>query len=61
MFALATAAHGQSAHLVLVILAVAFAALFWRSLLKIGFAIVIISIFLLIITGAAGIVHLLIP
>ena len=61
MLAVATAAHGQHSTQILIILAVLGAVIFWRSLLKIGLAIVIVGIFLLLITGAAGLVHLLIP
>jgi hypothetical protein len=61
MFALATAAHGQDPNQILIILAAVAAAIFWRSLLKIGLALVIIGFFLLLITGAAGVVHGLHP
>jgi hypothetical protein len=61
MLALATAAHGQDPDQILIILAAVGAAIFWRSLLKIGLALVIIGFFLLLITGAAGVVHGLHP
>jgi hypothetical protein len=61
MLALATAVHGQDPNQILIILAAVAAAIFWRSLLKIGLALVIIGFFLLLITGAAGVVHGLHP
>jgi hypothetical protein len=64
MLALATAAHGQDSTQILIILAAVAAAIFWRSLLKIGLAIVMIGFFLLLITSAAALIHglhLLIP
>jgi hypothetical protein len=64
MLALATAAHGQDSTQILIILAAVAAAIFWRSLLKIGLAIVIIGFFLLLITTVAALIHglhLLIP
>jgi hypothetical protein len=57
MLALATAAHGQDPNHILIVLAAVGAAIFWRSLLKIGLALVIIGFFLLLITGAAGVIH----
>jgi len=61
MLALATAAHGQDPTQILIVLAAVGAAIFWRSLLKIGLALVIIGFFLLLITGAAAVVHGLHP
>lgn len=52
MFALATAAHGQDSTQLLIILAAVGAAIFWRALIKIGLAFVIIGFFVLLITGA---------
>jgi hypothetical protein len=64
MLALATAAHGQDSTQILIILAAVAAAIFWRSLLKIGLAVVMIGFFLLLITSAAALIHglhLLVP
>ncbi len=47
--------------LALILVGAVLAAIFWRSLLKIGLAVIIIGFFLLLITGAAGLAHLLIP
>jgi hypothetical protein len=53
MLALATAAHGQDPTHILIILAAVGAAIFWRALIKIGLALVIIGFFILLITGAS--------
>lgn len=64
MLALATAAHGQDSAQILVLLAAVAAAIFWRSLLKIGLAIVVIGFFLMLATTVTALIHglhLLIP
>jgi hypothetical protein len=64
MLALATAVHSQGPTQILIILAAAAAVIFWRALIKIGIALVIIGFFLLLITEAAALIHglhLLIP
>lgn len=51
MLALATAVHGQDPTTTLIILAAIAAAIFWRGLLKIGIALIVILFAVLMITG----------
>jgi hypothetical protein len=51
MLALATAVHGQDPSTALIMIAAVAAAVFWRGLLKIGIAFVIILFAVLMITG----------
>lgn len=57
MLAVATAAHGQDPSLILIILAAIAAAIFWRGLLKVGIALVIIVFAVLMITGMSAVFH----
>jgi hypothetical protein len=57
MLAVVTAAHGQDPSHVLIILAAIAAAVFWRGLIKIGIALIIILFALLMITGMSAVLH----
>ncbi len=57
MLAVATAAHGQDPSQILIILAAIAAAVFWRGLLKIGIALIIILFAMLMITGMSAVFH----
>ena len=57
MLAVATAAHGQDPSQILIILAAIVAAIFWRGLIKIGIALVIILFAVLMITGLSAVLH----
>lgn len=55
MLALATAIHGQgSSSSILIILAAVAAAIFWRVLIKIGLALVVILFAVMLITGVSA-------
>lgn len=57
MLAVATAAQGQDPSQILIILAAIAAAVFWRGLIKIGIALVIILFAVGIITGMSAVYH----
>lgn len=58
MLALTTAAHaGLSPSQTLFIIAAIVAAVFWRGLVKIGLAVLIIGFVFLLISGAAALLH----
>lgn len=57
MLALASAAQGQNPTLILIIIAAVVVAAFWRTLLKIGIAAVIIGFVFLLVTGLLDIAH----
>lgn len=57
MLALATAAHGQDPSSTLIILAAVAAAIFWRGLIKIGIALVVILFVILLVTGTSALFH----
>jgi hypothetical protein len=57
MLALATASPGQNPTLILIIIAVVIVAAFWRAILKIGIAAVIIGFIFVLVTGLLDIVH----
>jgi hypothetical protein len=54
MLALATAAHGQDPSSILIILAAVAAAIFWRGLIKVGIALVVILFLVLLVTGTSA-------
>jgi hypothetical protein len=54
MLALATAVHGQDPSSILIILAAVAAAIFWRILIKVGLALVVILFAVMMITGASA-------
>ena len=55
MLALATAIHGQgSSSSILIILAAVAAAIFWRGLIKVGLALVVILFVVMLVTGASA-------
>lgn len=57
MFAAAAAAHGQiSAHLVIILAAVALA-MFWRPALKAGLALLVIIVVMVIVKGDLILIH----
>ena len=57
MLALATAAHGQAPTQTLIILAAIAAAIFWRALLKIVLALVVILSVVLLSRGVSVFLH----
>ena len=64
MLALATAAHGQDPSTTLISLAAIAAAIFWRGLIKVGIALVIILFAVLMITGLHAVyqeIRLIVP
>lgn len=57
MLALASASQGQNPTLVIILIAAVVAAVFWRTVLKIGIAAVIIGFVFLFATGLLDVVH----
>ncbi len=53
MLALATAAHGQDSTQILIFLAAVGAAIFWRSLIKVGLALIVILFAVLLVAGSS--------
>jgi hypothetical protein len=54
MLALAAAVHGQDPSSILIILAAIAAAIFWRVLIKLGIALLVIVFVVLMITGVSA-------
>ena len=59
MLALATAQPGQNPTLILIIIAAVAVAAFWRPILKVGIAAVIIGIATLLVSGLLEVAHAL--
>jgi hypothetical protein len=57
MLALASAPQGQNSTLILIIIAAVAVAIFWRTILKIGIAAVMIGFVFLLLTGLLDIAH----
>jgi Na+-transporting NADH:ubiquinone oxidoreductase subunit NqrB len=57
MLALATASPGQNSTLVIVIVAAVAVVVFWRTILKVGIAAVIIGFLFLFIAGLLDVMH----
>jgi hypothetical protein len=57
VLALTSASQGQSPTLVLIIIVAVIVAIFWRTLLKIGIAALIIGFVFLLVTGLLDIAH----
>jgi putative effector of murein hydrolase LrgA (UPF0299 family) len=57
MLALATAPQGQNPTLILIIIGAVVAAVFWRTILKIGIAATVIGFVFLLVTVLLDIVH----
>jgi hypothetical protein len=57
MLALASASPGQNPTLILIIIAAVVVAAFWRTILKIGIAAVMIGFVFLLVNGLLDIVH----
>jgi hypothetical protein len=57
MLALASASQGQSPTLILIIIAAVIVAAFWRTVLKIGVAAVIIGFVFLLVSGLLEVAH----
>jgi hypothetical protein len=57
MLALAAAAHGQDPAQILIILAAIAAAIFWRALLKIALALIVILFVVLLSRGVSVFLH----
>jgi hypothetical protein len=55
--ALASASQGQNSVLILIIIAAVITAAFWRTILKIGIAVVIIGFTFLLVTGTLDFLH----
>jgi hypothetical protein len=54
MLALATAVHGQGPSSILILFAAVAAAIFWRGLIKVGLALVVILFAVMMITGVSA-------
>jgi len=64
MLAVAAVAHSQGHTQILIILAAIALAMFWRAALKIGLALIVVVVALVIVTGDMALIHalrLLIP
>jgi hypothetical protein len=59
MLALATAAQGRSPTLILIIIAAVAVAAFWRPILKVGIAAVLIGFAFLFVSGLLEVAHAL--
>jgi hypothetical protein len=57
MLALATASPGQNPTLILIIIAAVIVAAFWRAILKVGIAAIIIGFAFLLVTSLLDILH----
>ena len=57
MLALASASHGQNSTLIVIIIAAVAVAAFWRTILKVGIAAMIIGLLFLFIAGLLDILH----
>jgi Na+-transporting NADH:ubiquinone oxidoreductase subunit NqrB len=57
MLALASASPGQNSTLVIVIVAAVAVVVFWRTILKVGIAAVIIGFLFLFIAGLLDVIH----
>jgi hypothetical protein len=57
MLALASAPQGQNSILILIIIAAVTVAIFWRTILKIGIAAVMIGFVFVLVTGLLDVVH----
>jgi hypothetical protein len=58
MLALASAAQGgQDSGLVLVLIAAVCVAIFWRSLIKVGIALIVVLFAVLLVAGTAAFIH----
>jgi hypothetical protein len=57
MLALATASPGQNSTLILIIIAAVIVAAFWRAILKVGIAVIIIGFAFLLVTSLLDILH----
>ena len=58
MLALASAAQGgQDSGLVLVLIAAVGVAIFWRSLIKVGIALIVVLFAVLLVAGTAAFIH----
>jgi hypothetical protein len=57
MLALAAAAHGQDPAQILIILAAVAAAIFWRALLKLALALIVILFVVLLSRGVSVFLH----
>ncbi|HEX9040404.1 MAG TPA: hypothetical protein VF838_05180 [Trebonia sp.] len=59
MLALASASQGQDSTLIVVVIAAVVVAVFWRTILKVGIAAVIIGFIFLLIAGLLDVLHAL--
>jgi len=57
MLALASASQGQNSTLVVVVIAAVAVAVFWRTILKVGIAAVIIGFIFLLVAGLLDVLH----
>ena len=57
MLALATASPGQNSTLILIIIAAVIVAAFWRAILKVGIAMIVIGFAFLLVTSLLYILH----
>jgi hypothetical protein len=57
MLALASASPGSNPTLILIVIAAVIVAFFWRTILKIGIAAVLIGFAFLLVTGLLDILH----
>lgn len=59
MLALATASQGQNPILVVIVIAAVVVAVFWRAILKVGMAALVIGFMFLLVNGLLDVVHAL--
>lgn len=59
MLALATASQGQNPILVVIVIAAVVVAVFWRAILKVGMAALVIGFMFLLVNGLLDVVHTL--
>jgi len=59
MLALATASQGQNPILIVIVIAAVVVAVFWRAILKVGMAALVIGFMFLLVNGLLDVVHAL--
>lgn len=59
MLALATASQGQNPILIVIVIAAVVVAVFWRAILKVGMAALVIGFMFLLVNGLLHVVHAL--
>jgi hypothetical protein len=59
MLALVAASQGQNPILVVIVIATVVVAVFWRAILKVGIAALVIGFMFLLVSGALDVLHVL--